>query len=105
MSIGQDFEIELDFTRVQHSAERVRTMLLELRKRFDLTPFEFCKKVRIAPTEIPRSHPQITLNTWVRDDLSLLSTYLHEQLHWYETWFSHARKAQWGEILNRLRQR
>ena len=43
MSIGQDFEIELDFTRVQHSAERVRTMLLELRKRFDLTPFEFCK--------------------------------------------------------------
>jgi hypothetical protein len=71
MSIGQDFEIELYFTRVQHSAERVRTMLLELRKRFDLTPFEFCKKVRIAPTEIPRSHPQITLNTWVRDDLSL----------------------------------
>ena len=26
------------------------------------------------------------------DGLGLLSTYLHEQLHWYETWFSHARK-------------
>jgi len=86
MSIGQDLEIELDFTSVQHSAERVRTMLLALRRRFDLTPFECCKKVRIAPTEIPHSHPQITLNTWVRDeDLGLLSTYLHEQLHWYET--------------------
>jgi hypothetical protein len=105
MSTDQDLEVELDFTRVQHSAERVRTMLHELRRRFDLTPFEFCKKVRIAPTEIPHSHPRITLNTWARDDLGLLSTYLHEQLHWYETWFSHAHQAQWREILNRLRQR
>ena len=39
------------------------------------------------------------------DDLGLLSTYLHEHLHWHETRFSHARKAQLGEILNRLRQR
>jgi hypothetical protein len=62
MSTDQDFEIELDFTRVQNSAERVRTMLHELRRRFDLTPFEFCTKVRIAPTEIPHSHPRIILN-------------------------------------------
>jgi hypothetical protein len=91
MSPGQDLEIELDFTRVQQSAKRVRTMLVELRRRFDVTPFEFCKKVRIAPTEVPHSHPRITLNTWARDDLGLLSTYLHEQLHWYVTWFSYPR--------------
>jgi len=105
MSPDQNLEIQLDFTRVQHSAERVRTMLVELRRRFDLTPFEFCKRVRIAPTEIPHSHPRVTLNTWVRDDVGLLSTYMHEQLHWYATWFSHAHNAQWVEILNRLRQR
>jgi len=61
MSTGRDFEIELDFTRVQNSAERVRTMLHKLRRRFDLTPLEFCKEVRIAPTEIPHSHPRIIL--------------------------------------------
>jgi hypothetical protein len=100
-----DLEIELDFSTVQRHAERVRSMVLEMRERFDLTPFEFTKKLRIAPTEMPHSHPRLTLNRWVRDEIGLLTTYLHEQLHWYETWFSQAHEAQWREILSRLRQR
>jgi len=69
-----DLQIALDFTAVQRGAERVRNMLLDLRQRFDLSPFEYSKQVRIAPTELPYSHPRITLNTWVRDDLGLLSS-------------------------------
>jgi hypothetical protein len=100
-----DLEISLDFTAVQRGAERVRVMLLDLRTRYDLAPYEYCKQVRIAPTEIPHSHPLITLNTWVRDDPGLLSMYLHEQMHWYVTWYSHAHAAPWRAVLERLRRR
>jgi hypothetical protein len=100
-----DLEIALDFTTVHRNAERVRAMLLDARARFDLARFEYSKKVRIAPTEIPYSHPSITLNTWVRDDLGLLSMYLHEQMHWYVTWYSHGRTPQWRKLFERLRER
>jgi len=100
-----DPEITLDFTAVQRGAERVRDLLRDVRMRFDLAPFEYSKQVRIAPTEIPYSHPRITLNTWVHDDLGLLSMYLHEQMHWYTTWYSHAHAPQWRQLFERLRER
>jgi hypothetical protein len=100
-----DLEIALDFTAVQCNAERVRAMLLDARAHFDLVRFEYCKQVRIAPTEIPYSHPSITLNTWVHDDLGLLSMVLHEQMHWYVTWYSHARTPQWRSLFEQLRER
>src|SRR4051812_42484273 len=99
------FEINVDLTRAQQGAERVRGMLADLRERFDLAPFEYCRQIRIAPTEIPYSHPQITLNSWVEDDLGLLSMYLHEQMHWYVTWYSHAHGAQWRALFEQLRRR
>jgi hypothetical protein len=104
-AMPDDFDIALDFTAVQRNAERVRAMLLDARARFDLARFEYCKQVRIAPTEIPYSHPSITLNTWIHDDLGLLSMYLHEQMHWYVTWYSHARAPQWRNLFERLRER
>lgn len=97
-------DITLDFVAVQQSAERVRSMLLDLRERFDLSSFEYAKQVRIAPIEIPHSHPIITLNTWVRDDLGLLLTYLHEQMHWYVTWYSHVHSLNWRKLMGRLRE-
>jgi hypothetical protein len=100
-----NLEITLDFDAVQRGAERVRDMLLDARRRFDLSRFEYSTRVRIAPTEIPHSHPRITLNTWVRDDLGLLSMYLHEQMHWYVTWYSHARAPQWRQLFSQLRER
>ena len=83
------FVVRLDLAAAQRSAERVRDLLLRLRKDFDLTPFEYCRAVRIAPTEIPFSHPEITLNTWVNDKLALLASYLPEQKHGYVTWCAH----------------
>jgi hypothetical protein len=100
-----DLDITLDFSRVRRGAEHVRDMLLDARRRFDLSPLEYSKEVRIAPTEIPHSHPRITLNTWIRDDLSLLAMYLHEQMHWYVTWYSHAHAPQWRQLFSHLRER
>jgi hypothetical protein len=105
MPQSDHLEIALDFTAVQRGAERVRATLLDLRRRFDLAPFEYAKQVRIAPTEMSFSHPVITLNTWVHDDLGVLSMYLHEQMHWYLTWYSHAHAPQWRQLLKQLGER
>jgi hypothetical protein len=98
-------DISLDLAAVHEAAERVRGMLLDMRERFDLSSFEYTSKVRIAPLEIPHSHPVLTLNTWVRDDLGLLLMYVHEQMHWYVTWYSHAHAPEWDKLLCRLRER
>jgi len=87
MSTPGDLEVMLELETVRRAAERVREMLSGLRRRFDLGPFEYSKRVRIAPLEIPHSHPIITLNTFASDELGVLSTYLHEQMHWYVTWY------------------
>lgn len=105
MSQPSDLDITLDFNAVQRGAERVRDMLIDASSRLDLSRFEYCRQVRIAPTEIPHSHPRLTLNTWIRDDLSLLSMYLHEQMHWYVTWCSHAHVPQWRQLFSLLRER
>ena len=55
-----------------------------MRQRFDLAQFEFTKKIRITADEKPHSHPILTLNTFHIDNENMfLSTYLHEQIHWY----------------------
>ncbi len=47
-------------------------------------PWQLTATIRIDDTAIPHSHPVLTLSTrHLRDDELLLSTYLHEQLHWF----------------------
>ncbi len=87
MNSASHFEISIDLEWVQNGAERASLLLQELRRTYDLTRFEFTDKVRVAPLEIPHSHPILTLNTrYVRgdqmDSLKFLSVYLHEQFHW-----------------------
>src|SRR5262245_40906725 len=100
-----DFEVVLDLDSVRRNAERTRDRLLDLRRRFDLSPFEYTRRVRIAPLDIPHSHPTLTLNGFARDDLGVLTTYLHEQMHWYVTWYSHVHAQRWQEIWGALRAR
>jgi hypothetical protein len=97
--------IEIDLSAARQSAERVRAMLIRLRQRLDLSPFEYCKEVRISPTEIPFSHPRITLNSFVFSELGLAAMYLHEQMHWYASWFSHSHASPWRQLFGRLRGR
>ena len=70
----------------QGNAEQASALLQKLRERFDLAQFEFTKEIRIAPDEVPHSHPVLTLNAFLLDNENMfLSTYLHEQIHWYLT--------------------
>ena len=58
--------------------------LLSQLRRYGLSRWRFTAIIRIDRDTIPHSHPTLTLHTrHLDDDNLLLSTYLHEQLHWF----------------------
>jgi len=63
-----------------------REQLQRLLATYDLSPWLHTKAVVIDAQAIPLSHPVLTLHTrHAKDDELLLSTYVHEQLHWFLT--------------------
>ncbi|MGE0697680.1 MAG: hypothetical protein AB7O57_01160 [Hyphomicrobiaceae bacterium] len=76
--------ILIDLDHAEREAQRVADMLAALRRRHDLSRFEFTRLVRIQPAAATHSHPVLTLGTrFAESEDLLLSTYLHEQMHWY----------------------
>ena len=68
----------------EREAARIRDLLTALRRRHDLARFEFTRHVQIVPAGPTHSHPILTLGTrFAETEDLLLSTYLHEQMHWY----------------------
>jgi hypothetical protein len=67
------------------SAEaQTREQLQRLLRTYDLSQWTFTKSIVIDERAIPHSHPVLTLSTrHLRDDELLLSTVVHEQLHWF----------------------
>jgi len=63
---------------------QVERRLRSLLSRYDLSSWTVTRRVIIDQNEIPHSHPVLTLHARHRnDDELLLSTYVHEQLHWW----------------------
>ena len=91
-------DIAIDLSEMQRVSESIRSMLLKLRSKHDLAKYEYTRQIRVAPGEFAHSHPILTLNTRVREENALLSLYLHEQMHWYENWYSHSNHDGWMEI-------
>ena len=59
-------------------------MLAALRRRHDLARYEYTTMVRIVPGGDTFAQPVLTLgNRFADSEDALLSTYLHEQMHWY----------------------
>ena len=76
--------IDIDLGEAEREAERIRAWLEALRRRHDLERFEYTRHVRIVPAGPTYSHPILTLGTrFTETEDLLLSTYLHEQMHWY----------------------
>ena len=81
---GDRLRISVDLNHARCEAKRVHHLLTTLRRRHDLSRFEYTKLVRIAPGSETFSHPILTLgNRFAESEDLLLSTYLHEQMHWY----------------------
>src|SRR5262249_41578681 len=66
----------------------------------DLRQWTFTREVIIDEKSIPHSHPVLTLHTrHLKQDDELLSTYLHEQLHWFFTRHPEQTKAAEKELM------
>jgi hypothetical protein len=93
-----DLRIGIDLSHAERNAIAVRDRLIALRTKYALGAYEYCKEVRIAPGALPYSHPVIRLNTALFTETALLANYLHEQMHWYVTWYSHKHTDQWRGV-------
>jgi hypothetical protein len=100
-----DLRIGIDLSHAERNAIAVREMLIALSTKYALGPYEYCKEVSIAPGVLPYSHPVIRLNTALFTETALLATYIHEQMHWYVTWYSHKHTDQWRAVWEALEQR
>ena len=61
-----------------------RDQLQRLLRTYDLSKWIFTKSILIDEKAIPHSHPVLTIHTrHLKDDDLLLSTFVHEQLHWF----------------------
>lgn len=74
--------------------------LQRLFEKYDLGRWINTKEVIVQSRVIPHSHPVLTLNTRYADgdDLSALSTFVHEQGHWYFTAHDAATNAAIAEL-------
>ena len=80
----QDLQISL-----KNNTEKERqkkSQLEKLLKQYDLSKWIITRSILIdEQARIPHSHPVLTLNTnQLDDDLATLSTFIHEQIHWFE---------------------
>jgi hypothetical protein len=86
--IAQTAPTQLEIT-LKHNDQReqqTKQQLQRLLSAFDTSKWIFTRKIIIEGgfNVIPHSHPVLTLSTrHLKDDELLLSTFIHEQLHWY----------------------
>jgi len=79
-------EIDISLAHGTPAEAETRDQLRKLLKEYDLSGWLWTIKVQIDKDAIPHSHPVLTLHTrHLNDDLLLLSTFVHEEFHWYET--------------------
>ena len=88
--------------RTAHASEAevlTSRQLLGLLAHHDVSPWLFTRSVIIDEDAVSHSHPVLTLSTrHLRDDDVLLSSFLHEQLHWFLV----AREQQVSEAIRDL---
>ena len=66
------------------SEVQTKSQLQKLLTQYDLSRFIFTKEIMIDRTSIPHSNPVLTFHTrHLKDDELLLSTFVHEQIHWF----------------------
>ncbi len=77
-------EIKYILAHGSPAEDQTRAQIQRVLKEYDLSGWIWTRTVVIDSGAIPHSHPRLTLHTRHRgDDLLLLSTFVHEQYHWY----------------------
>jgi len=76
--------IEIALKHGSKVEQQTRDQLQRLLRAYDLAKWTFTKSILIDEESIPHSHPVLTLSArHVKDDELLLSTFVHEQAHWF----------------------
>jgi hypothetical protein len=76
--------LEIALKRGTSDEARTRDQLQRLLATYDLSPWIYTTSIVIDERAIPFSHPILTLHTrHAKDDELLVSTFVHEQLHWF----------------------
>jgi len=76
--------VEIKLKHNSTAETQTRQQLQMLLQKYPLTPWYFTKSIEIDETAIPHSHPVLTLHTrHLKDDDLLLSTFVHEEIHWF----------------------
>jgi len=76
----------IDIQTSHHSARELQEKLEleQLLKKYDVSKYTFTRKVVIEERAMNHAFPVLTLNVhFLGSDDELLSSFLHEQLHWY----------------------
>ena len=76
--------IDIALKQSSKEEEQTKAQLQRILKTYDVAKWIFTKASLIDEKSIPHSHPVLTLSTrHLRDDELLLSTFVHEQIHWF----------------------
>ncbi len=99
-SSGGDESVAISVKNGTEDELQTKAQLERLLEAYDLAPFIHTHAVQVVASVIPHSHPVLTVNTQYLDrDLQLLTTFVHEQLHW----FANERDAQVEAAINEFR--
>ena len=66
---------------------KIKNALESLQEKYDLSPWVITDTIEVdEKARTPRSHPVLTMSTqdeYLKSDIKLLSSFLHEQFHWH----------------------
>jgi hypothetical protein len=83
-TVQEAVALEIRLAHQSPQEEQTKNQLENLVRRYELAPWRFTRTVIIDAESTPHSHPILTLHTrHLRDDLLLLSTFIHEESHWF----------------------
>ncbi|MFZ6009336.1 MAG: hypothetical protein ACOYXT_03240 [Bacteroidota bacterium] len=83
--VQQDQLLTITLKNNTAAEKSAQAQLERITKTYDVTKWIFTFEVVINDDDfIPHSHPKLTLNSrYLADDLKQLSTFLHEEIHWW----------------------
>ncbi|TKR30080.1 hypothetical protein FCE95_08015 [Luteimonas gilva] len=94
--------LEISLARGSEAEKAAKAQIERIVARYDVSPWLFTRKIVVDERALPHSHPVLTLHTrHLKDDELLLSTFVHEQLHWYLGQNAAKSQAAVGELRKR----
>src|SRR5262245_18616039 len=83
-SVSGQAPLEISLKQGSRREAQTKEQLERLLKTYDVSRWIFTKSIVIDERAIPHSHPVLTLHArHLQDDELLLSTFVHEQFHWF----------------------